>query len=730
MLDLGQIRAGAVFCGRYRVDRLLKAGGMGAVYVAEHTATRRKVALKLMRPEIVANEGARTRFAQEAQASGIIESANIVDVYDAGIDPETQVPFIAMELLAGKELGDLVLERGALPAAEVADYVAQTARALDRAHAAGVIHRDLKPENLFLAIRDGEPPRVKILDFGIAKFLASSAAETRAAGTPLYMAPEQSRKGSSIGPHTDVWALGLIAYTLLVGRPYWLADDLNQLFGEIFAGDYESPSARAARAGVRLPASFDGWFFRCVDPDPARRFQRAGEAAASLAAVLGISLDHAHPSAVTGNTFEEAPTQAAPVRSLVTDPRAAEAALGLVPTPPPVDPPAPRAHTLAAVAPPPPRRRARAIGLGALSVVLVAAAALGWVRLKGGLRGPNAALALSLGSSDATCSLLAKGVVRCLGARLDRKGSTQGPEVLALEGPAVELALGKHHGCARMQNGTAQCWGDNSTGQLGDGTTRPHAAAEVPGLRAVVQIASSLHGSCARLAGGAVKCWGGNKYGQLGDGSKTDRLAPADVDGARGAISLALGEDHACALFDGGKVRCWGRNADGELGDGTNVDRPSPAPVAGVEDAAALALGGHFTCALGRDGGARCWGSNADGELGDGTTAASRSTPAPVAGLDGVTQLSAGWRHACARLASGATRCWGLNAFGQLGDGTTTTRPVPVPIAGAFAQIVAGHRHTCGVRDDGATLCWGRNEEGQLGDGTTQNRLEPVLVKW
>ena len=178
MLDLGQIRSGEVFAGHYRIDRLLKAGGMGAVYVAEHTATRKKVALKLMRPEIVANETARARFAQEAQASGIIESAHVVDVYDAGVDPATQVPFIAMELLSGKELGELVRERGPLPPADVASFVAQTARALDRAHAAGIIHRDLKPDNLFLSLREGERPRVKILDFGIAKFVAGAAAET------------------------------------------------------------------------------------------------------------------------------------------------------------------------------------------------------------------------------------------------------------------------------------------------------------------------------------------------------------------------------------------------------------------------------------------------------------------------------------------------------------------------------------------------------------------------
>jgi len=726
MHDIGQIGAGEVFCGRYRVERLLKAGGMGAVYVAEHTATRKKVALKLMHPEIVASAEARARFAQEAQASGIIESANIVDVYDAGVDPETQVPFIAMELLAGSELGELVRERGRIPAGDVADYILQTARALDRAHAAGVIHRDLKPDNLFLAIRDGELPRVKILDFGIAKFLAGQAAETtRATGTPRYMAPEQTRKGAAIGPQTDIWALGLIAYTLLVGRPYWEGDDIHEIFGEIFGGDYEPPSVRALRSGVALPAAFDAWFFRCVDPDPSRRFTRAGEAGAKLAEALRVappSLDR------TPLSLADAATIAMPVT------------LGEPPGPLDLPPPAsvPASSTTASgamaastspVSTTQAPSRARLLGVGALVVTLAAGATVLGVSWARG-RGTHAVAALSLGNSDATCVLGHKGLIHCVGAYLDRKGTAAHLEPLELKGHAVELALGKHHGCARMTDGSVHCWGQNGDGQLGDGTTRSHAPAEVPGLRSVAQITSSTHGSCARLTAGPVECWGGNKYGQVGDGTTTDRLAPVYVEGARDATEIAQGQDHTCALFADGTVRCWGRNADGELGDDTGVDRPTPAVVPGLRNVVAVSLGGHYGCALVRDGTVRCWGSNADGELGDGTTAPSRRTPAPVAGLSEVAQISAGWRHACARLSSGVVRCWGQNTFGQIGDGTTTTRPVPVTLAGTFTHLAAGRTHTCGTRDDGATVCWGRNELGQLGDGTTTNRLEAVPVKW
>jgi serine/threonine-protein kinase len=196
-----------------------------------------------------------------------------------------------MELLSGVELGELVHQRGRLSPVEVVDYLSQTARALDRAHAAGIIHRDLKPDNLFLSVREGEPPRIKILDFGIAKFLAGAGAETTcAAGTPLYMAPEQTKRGASVGPQTDVWALGLIAYTLVVGRPYWEGEDVHEIFGEILRGEREAPTARAARSGVALPPALDPWFLKCVAQEPTERFSGAREAAAALAGALGVPM--------------------------------------------------------------------------------------------------------------------------------------------------------------------------------------------------------------------------------------------------------------------------------------------------------------------------------------------------------------------------------------------------------------------------------------------------------
>jgi serine/threonine protein kinase len=279
MIDFAQLQPGFVFAGRYRIESLLSTGGMGAVYVVRHLETDAKLALKVMRPEIVENADARRRFAQEARVASMIESTHVVAVTDAGVDDQLGVPFLVMELLQGRELGDELAARGRIPPAEVVAWLAQVARALDKAHAKGIVHRDLKPENLFMVRTDEEPDKIKILDFGIAKFLQGSGSHTTAAsGTPLYMAPEQTAQGNLIGPATDTWALGLIAYTLLVGQPYWQAETIYQLFGEVLSLNREAPSARAVKHGAALPAAFDAWLLKAIAPDPQHRWQRASEA--------------------------------------------------------------------------------------------------------------------------------------------------------------------------------------------------------------------------------------------------------------------------------------------------------------------------------------------------------------------------------------------------------------------------------------------------------------------
>ena len=751
MTDALRVQPGALFGERYRIERVLKAGGMGAVYVAEHVKTRRKLALKLMHPEIVADQELREKFTQEAQVAALIDSPNIVEVLDAGVDEATGIPFIAMELLTGKELGQLLQERGRLDPKSVVEHVAQVARGLDRAHAAGVIHRDLKPENLFLVVRPDEAPRVKILDFGIAKLtLASKSQTTRATGTPIYMAPEQAQRTAPLGPYTDVWALGLIVYRLLVGRIYWLADDLHALYGEILSGRYEPASVRASTAGVTLPSTFDAWFARCVSLDPRSRFQSAGEAAAALAETFGLMLPTTAPTNPFGIAVDETEQSDGPVvptAPTVLTPQ------GLM-TPPAV--PAPKVLSAPPPATPPQLPSSTATALASGRVPVVPDAGTSWKRIAigalvglalstGGYFGyrhfakpkvsmtqpkKGAVLHIALGLSNATCILSERGTVSCKGSTFGGKGQQAGAEIDGLTN-VLSLAPGKHHACAVIKDQTVMCWGDNDSGELGDGTTtRRDAPAKVFSLTDAVEVAVGIHNSCARLTNGSVTCWGSNKYRQLGDDTVKDRPTPSPVAGIEGAVQIALGQDHACALLGDDTVHCWGRNESGELGDDSKEDHARPTVVPGLRGVAAIALGADFSCARMKDGTVECWGTNKKGQLGDGTTV-SRSKPAPVPGLTDVTTLAVGWQHACVRHARGAVRCWGFNESGQLGDGTTNDRSAPVEVAGSFAdELATGREHTCALRSDGTPVCWGRDAEGQLGDGATKNQYEPVAFQW
>ncbi|WP_437874880.1 protein kinase domain-containing protein [Sorangium sp. So ce513] len=287
---------GTVFARRYRVVRLIASGAMGAVHEVVHIETERRRALKVMHAHLFQSKEMRERFQREARIAAHIESDHIVDVFDAGVDEATGMPFLVMELLRGEELGQRLQRVGRLPPDEAVMYLHQAALALDRTHAANIVHRDLKPANLFLSLREDGSVLVKILDFGVAKLVAegaTAAGATRSLGTPLYMAPEQFQVGKRLTGAADIHALGLMAFTLLVGRPYW--DPEADEAGDVIAfamlairGPQEPPVQRARAMGVALPPGFDAWFARATAVDPAARFRRATEAVQALGEVFGI----------------------------------------------------------------------------------------------------------------------------------------------------------------------------------------------------------------------------------------------------------------------------------------------------------------------------------------------------------------------------------------------------------------------------------------------------------
>ncbi|MBK8252745.1 MAG: protein kinase [Polyangiaceae bacterium] len=286
---------GAVFANRYRVEACIAQGGMGAVYRVTHTETSRSHALKVMHPHILASEELRERFRKEARVAANVQSEHIVDVLDAGVDAASDMPYLVMELLQGEELGRLLEKRGRFSPEEVVMYLGQVAIALDKTHRAMIVHRDLKPENLFLTFRDDGSPRIKVLDFGIAKVVAetnTNVAATRSVGTPLYMAPEQFKGGQRVSPAVDLYALGLIAYTLLTGKSYWTeecdaSDNVFAFAQTAQGGPVEPPCTRARRAGVHLPPGFDGWFAVATNVDPTRRYPSATAMIRALAVALG-----------------------------------------------------------------------------------------------------------------------------------------------------------------------------------------------------------------------------------------------------------------------------------------------------------------------------------------------------------------------------------------------------------------------------------------------------------
>jgi serine/threonine-protein kinase len=203
------LAVGSVFAGRYRIARRIAAGGMGAVYEVIHLETERRRALKVMHAHLFQSEELRERFKREAKVAAHVDSEFIVDVFDAGVDEATGMPFLVMELLRGEELGQRLKRVGRLPVDEALLYLHQTARALDKTHRASIVHRDLKPANVFLCERDEDTPRVKILDFGIAKVVAEGAttgAGTQSLGTPLYMAPEQFNPSAKLTGAADIYA--------------------------------------------------------------------------------------------------------------------------------------------------------------------------------------------------------------------------------------------------------------------------------------------------------------------------------------------------------------------------------------------------------------------------------------------------------------------------------------------------------------------------------------------
>jgi alpha-tubulin suppressor-like RCC1 family protein len=365
-----------------------------------------------------------------------------------------------------------------------------------------------------------------------------------------------------------------------------------------------------------------------------------------------------------------------------------------------------------------------------------------FVRASGTGRVANGATAVAAGH-DHTCAVTSTGAVQCWGRNTDGQvgdGTTVARltpvTVSGLSSGVDTVAVGSAHSCAVTTAGGLVCWGANERGQPGTGTTSPRSTpTDVTGLTSgVLAVSPGWQHTCAMTAAGGVKCWGANSYGQLGDGTTIERLTPVYVVGlTSGVVALSTGLQHACAVTNAGAVKCWGYGGNGGLGVGSLADHSTPVDVVGLAaGAVAMAAGSSHSCALTAGGGVKCWGCNQDGQIGDATTS-TRTTPVDVTGLaTGVVAIEAGGSHTCALTTSGRLRCWGNNTFGGLGDSTTVDRLTPVDVTGladGVAAMSAGSLHTCAVTTGGGIRCWGYNAFGSLGDGTTTDRLVPAEVR-
>lgn len=392
--------------------------------------------------------------------------------------------------------------------------------------------------------------------------------------------------------------------------------------------------------------------------------------------------------------------------------------------------------------------------------------------------GPTAPVTQITSGFRQSCAVVAGGQARCWGANTTGAlgdGTTTdrlvpvvvsnppgtGPltEVTAIDTGGRGATVGGFlaRTCARLNDGLVRCWGGSGP-PLGDGVTtsatRPVVVANAVGggpLLAVSEVGVGPDFSCARK-GRQVRCWGANGSSQLGDGTTATRALPVsvlDVDGEgplTGVAQLSVGQTHACARLVNGEVRCWGANERGQLGDGTTTTRSratvvvNPEQTGPLTDVVEVSAGHGLTCARLMSGEARCWGAN----TGNGTAGSNRPVavldPTGGAPLGGITNVSAGgsygpvpglgdspYRSACASLTSGEVRCWGMNQFLQLGDGTTTTRLLPGVVSNVegsgpltdVVQVVVGGQGTCAVLTGGEARCWGFQAPGDGSNGST-----------
>jgi serine/threonine protein kinase len=424
---------GEVIAGKYRVERLVGAGGMGVVVAATHLQLGNVVAIKILAPQYAPFDAAVPRFVQEARAAARIQNEHVVRVFDVGV-LDGGPPYMAMDYLEGVDLDHMLRRRGPLPVSEAVECLLQACEGINEAHAVGVVHRDLKPGNLVRCEHPGAPPLAKIVDFGVSKVREVVPTESlvktgphEIIGSPLYASPEQILSAPDVDERTDIWALGAVFYAALAGRPPFMASTLSELCVRI--AQSRPPSVHEVRADV--PALLAGIIDRCLAKEARERFQSVAELARALAPFA--------PGRALGS-LDRIASRGAPASLAATLVSARE---------PQVTP----------VAPPPESRRARSVRaprslratpeaheadgalrwalVGALLAVAVLAAALA-----SSIGGPTANAQPAMPAQDAPVAAPLLVAPPCEGPSLPSPAPSSGGGAAARSRPAVPAAFG------------------------------------------------------------------------------------------------------------------------------------------------------------------------------------------------------------------------------------------------------------------------------------------------
>ncbi len=344
--------------------------------------------------------------------------------------------------------------------------------------------------------------------------------------------------------------------------------------------------------------------------------------------------------------------------------------------------------------------------------------------------------------SGHSCGILTDHTLWCWGANADGQigdGTTANgfsPIQVGADTNWAQVAGGDSYSCATKTDHTLWCWGGNAKGQLGDGTSVSLPAPAQVGVGTNWgQVSAGADYTCAGKNNGTVWCWGDNWSGQLGLGKKAGRTiySPAQVGGETNWGQVSAGADHTCATKTDSSLWCWGDNGSGQLGLGKRAGRTiySPAQVGGETNWGQVSAGADHTCATKTDNSLWCWGKNWSGQLGLGRKAGRKIySPTQVGGETNWGKVSAGTDYTCATKTDNSLWCWGANASGQLGDGTSVNRYSPTQVGAGtnWGKVSAGTDHTCASKNNGTVWCWGDNASGQLGDGTSVNWSSPTQV--